>query len=196
MRCAVNIGATLASFNKSMVVLRPLLSSDEVNVCRWISSPFIMENSFLIKSNKSKRSAFTTIEYAKLYFKILLTDNRRKSFAITYDKQPIGTIGFKDITVAKDQAEIFIEIGEPSLRGQGLGKQAMKLLVSMAFTKEPFLKLLLNVLEFNAPAVKIYYNLGFTTKTKEIWHHDKYGLHWRVLTMELKKENYFINFDL
>lgn len=176
--------------NRSLVTLRPLKQSDASNVCRWMASWYIVQNSFVIKSHKAIPHDFATIEYAARYFDMLLTDKKRKTFAIMYSGAHIGTIGLKNINPLECSSECFIEIGEPNLRGQGLGPMAMALLLDMAFNDVGLTEVLLDVLEFNAPAIKAYHRLGFTTKASIDWHYDEYGQHWRVLKMGVNRERY------
>lgn len=155
-----------------------------------MASWYIVQNSFVIKSHKAVPHDFATHEYAARYFDMLLTDKKRKTFAIIYSSAHIGTIGLKDINLLERSGECFIEIGEPNLRGKGLGSMAMSLLLDMAFNDAGLIEVLLDVLEFNAPAIKAYHRLGFTTKASSCWHYDEYGQHWRVLKMGLNREKY------
>jgi RimJ/RimL family protein N-acetyltransferase len=169
----------------SSLMLRPLEPCDNVNVCRWMSYPYIVQNSFVIKSPKIVPHDFGTYDYATRYFDMLITDRRRKTFAIMFSGIHIGNIGLKEINPEKLSAECFIEIGETQFRGHGLGTIAMGQLLDYAFINRGLLEVELEVLEFNAPAIKVYDSLGFRLKGHSGWHYDEYGQYWRVLKMAI-----------
>jgi RimJ/RimL family protein N-acetyltransferase len=176
--------------DQTLLLLRPLNDSDLVNVCRWMSSSYILQHSFVVPSAKSLPDDFATPGYAARYFDLLLSDHRRASFAITVDGRHVGNIGLKEICTTNLTAECFIEIGERSYRGRGLGMQAMQQLLDKAFDDFGLLEVNLEVLEFNFPAIKVYHRLGFVFSGQAGWHYDEFGQYWRVLGMTIKRQTW------
>jgi RimJ/RimL family protein N-acetyltransferase len=91
----------------------------------------------------------------------------KKFFTILEDDRPIGFMGLSNIDGVKRTAEAFILIGEDDRRGHGIGKEAMRYLISYAFSE---LKLgsvyLTGVKKSNAPAINLYRGLGFQETSK------------------------------
>lgn len=171
----------------SSISLRAIEQSDKNSVCRWMTSSYILHNSFVIPSAKSVPNDFGTFAYAERYFTMLLSDPYRRVYAIAYDGVHIGNVGLKEISFKSMTAECFIEIGDLKFRGQGVGTKAMRLLLEIAFLKLSLDTISLDVLEFNFPALKIYHRLGFSFERENGWHYDQFGLYWRVVKMKLNK---------
>lgn len=171
--------------NKTSPFLRSLEDSDLANVCRWMTSSYILQHSFVIPSARSLPNDFATSVYAARYFDMLMSDHRRLTFAITVNGQHVGNIGLKEISMTHLTAECFIEIGEKSYRGRGLGIDAMRQLLNLAFFDYGLLEVKLEVLEFNFPAIKVYDRLGFVARSETGWHYDEFGQYWRVLSMSI-----------
>lgn len=170
--------------------LRPLKASDGINVCRWMTSSYILQHSFVVPSPKSVPDDFASIEYASRYFDLLMTDPSRLSFAIVVQGEHIGNIGLKEISADTVVAECFIEIGEHKWRAQGFGIEAMRQLLEFAFYDIGLSRVELDVLEFNFAALKIYHRLGFITTGFSGWHYDEFGQYWRVLKMCLHQSDW------
>jgi RimJ/RimL family protein N-acetyltransferase len=176
----------------SKLLLRPLAKSDNINVCRWMISSYILQHSFVIPGPKSLPNDFATKDYAFRYFDMLLSDPKRLSFAIVIGNVHIGNIGLKEICPKEMTAECFIEIGDAFYRGQGFGSSAMKQLLNIAFCHK-LTRVDLDVLEFNFPALKVYDRLGFVKTGQSGWHYDEFGQYWQVLRMSIKKRDWVRN---
>ncbi|HXW52984.1 MAG TPA: GNAT family N-acetyltransferase, partial [Myxococcota bacterium] len=167
--------------------LRPLVQDDCQYVCRWMTSAYMLQHSFVVAGATTLPHDFGTKEYAKRYFDQLLNDQKRVSFAIIFDDQPIGSIGLKDISKERASAECYIEIGEKNRRGLGLGSLAMSKILNHAFFELLLNRIDLEVLEFNFPALKMYQRLGFISHGTSCWHYDEFGQYWRVLRMTMSR---------
>ncbi len=174
---------------KNTVFLRPLNHGDRELVCRWMSDPYVVEHSFVVPGPSSIPFDFYTESYAHRYVDLLLSDPARRTFAIIYNSNHVGNVGFKDINIYQEKAECFIEIGDRNLRGRGIGQQAMALLLRFGVDELGLKTVELEVLEFNVSAIKIYQKLGFQTLASYTWHYDEFGIYWRVLKMRLEIEN-------
>jgi RimJ/RimL family protein N-acetyltransferase len=175
---------------KTSALLRSLKESDLKNVCRWMTSSYILQHSFVVPSAKSLPEDFATPVYAARYFDMLMSDHRRLTYAITIDGAHVGNIGLKEISVASKTAECFIEIGERDFRGRGFGIDAMQQILDIAFYEQGLLEVKLEVLEFNFPAIKIYDRLGFSVRGQTGWHYDEFGQYWRVLSMSIFRHEF------
>lgn len=73
----------------------------------------------------------------------------------------IGIAGFDDILKSNQIASLFIGIGNEDLRGKGYGRESLKILLDYGFNDMNLHRIQLNVLEFNASAIKLYESAGF-----------------------------------
>lgn len=173
--------------------LRPLLRSDCFNVCQWLTSSYILQYSFVVSGKKSLPKDFSTAEYGLRYFNMILSDPKRVTFAMMCNGQHVGNVGLKGIDKATSNAECFIEIGESKYRSKGLGTLAMIKVLDFAYFTYDLDEILLDVLEFNLKAIRVYHRLGFITIGFNGWHYDEYGQYWRVLRMSLLKARWALS---
>ncbi|HTM03716.1 MAG TPA: GNAT family N-acetyltransferase, partial [Vicinamibacterales bacterium] len=85
----------------------------------------------------------------------------RPDFAVTIEligQGPIGCGGFRNFET--DAAELSLVLGEPSLWGQGLGTEAMELLLALAFGPLALKRVWLIVRADNVRAVKLFRRMG------------------------------------
>lgn len=175
----------------SQIYIRPLHHKDKNQVCRFMNQAFIIHHTFVVPGPNAVPYDFATNAYAKRYFHQLISDEKRLSFAIMKGKDHIGNIGLKEIDKKKGNAECFIEIGESRFRGKGFGYDAMRLLLNYTFIDLALVNLELDVLEFNAHAIRLYKRLGFMTIGPSFWHYDEFGIYWRVLNMSISASDFF-----
>lgn len=86
----------------------------------------------------------------------------------------IGVTGFENISWNNGTALIYIGLGDKKNRGQGNGKEALKLTIEFGFEELNFHRIYLTVLEYNEPAIKLYEKLGFKREGvyREFIHRD------------------------
>lgn len=73
----------------------------------------------------------------------------------------IGACGLRNVRWKDRTAEFGITIGEPSLRGRGLGTEATRLIVQFAFETLNLHRVQLGVLAHNAAGIRAYEKAGF-----------------------------------
>jgi RimJ/RimL family protein N-acetyltransferase len=85
------------------------------------------------------------------------------SFAIYREdgEEPIGVISLTNISEANASAELSIIVGEERDRNEGLGTEAIRVILRYAFEELGLESVGLSVFEFNEPAVQAYEKLGF-----------------------------------
>lgn len=67
-------------------------------------------------------------------------------------------------------AELGIVIGEPSVRGQGVGGRALDAFLTFAANDLALRRIWLRVVEFNTPAIKMYERAGFAQEGRLVRH--------------------------
>jgi RimJ/RimL family protein N-acetyltransferase len=80
----------------------------------------------------------------------------------TGDERAIGTIGLFDIDLTNGSAGLGISLGDPGDRGQGLGTDALEILLDFAFGELRLERVWLDVYDFNRRAMRSYEKAGFT----------------------------------
>lgn len=78
-----------------------------------------------------------------------------------YNKTPLGMIDLFDFDFKNRRAGVGILIKESTHRGQGYGKEALKLLVEYSFGHLNLHQLYCNILEDNETSIKLFTTQGF-----------------------------------
>jgi diamine N-acetyltransferase len=82
-------------------------------------------------------------------------------FAIRAAEELIGTCNLTGIQPIHRSAELAIRIGDPARRGQGLGSEAVELLLQHAFADRNLHRVSLQVFADNEAALRSYRKVGF-----------------------------------
>lgn len=93
------------------------------------------------------------------------------------DDLPFGTIGFFAIDRDNGSAELGISIGEKALWNQGLGTDAMEVLLDYGFGELRLERIALDVYDYNQRARHVYEKVGFTlegTRRRATYRHGAY----------------------
>jgi len=108
-------------------------------------------------------SAPTLDEEVEWYEREIRNANQR-TFTIYAmpDYQPIGTVNLHQIDHKHRKANMGIMIGEPAMRGRGLGTEAVELIVDFGFNALNLHSIWLATYEFNIAGRKAYARAGFT----------------------------------
>lgn len=77
------------------------------------------------------------------------------------DQTPIGLVAYLDYEKLQEKAELRKLIGEPTMRGMGLGKEATRLWISYGFSRLGLKKIYLNTFDTNLRNIKLNEELGF-----------------------------------
>ncbi|MGA8640593.1 GNAT family N-acetyltransferase [Candidatus Binatus sp.] len=148
--------------------------SDE-EVTRWLEPP-----AFRSRAHQEK-----FIELAQA------SSDDAKYFAIeTLDGKLVGDCGLRFIDWKSRKAEFFITIGEKQFWGKGLGTDALRTVIRLAFDKMNLNRLWLTVLVDNPRAVRCYEKCGFVREG--LMRQESYvdGKYRDVLLMALLREDY------
>ena len=85
------------------------------------------------------------------------------SFAIYREGkgEPVGIIGLMNLSEANASADLSIIVGSAEDRDQGVGTEAIRLLLGYAFEELGLHRVGLSVFDFNEPAISAYEKIGF-----------------------------------
>jgi len=171
------------------VALRPLRPDDAPQIRRWMVDLNMLRNTVLVPGPEFAPVRAYTAAESDRYLEQMMTDSDRCSFAIEVAGQHVGNTGLKAVDRTNAMAECFIEIGEPSARGHGVGRRAMELLLEYAFFTVQLRLIFLGVFEFNEPAIRLYRGLGFKDGPQYGWHYVE-GEYFEVLGMLLTRDDH------
>jgi len=148
--------------------------SDE-EVTRWLGPPNL--------PSRAQQEKFIELAAA--------SGDDAKYFAIeTLDEKLVGDCGLRNIDWKSRKAEFFITIGEKQLWDKGLGSDALRIVIRLAFDKMNLNRLWLTTLVDNPRAVRCYEKCGFVREgllRQESFVDGKYR---DVLMMALLREDY------
>ncbi|MES2003041.1 MAG: GNAT family N-acetyltransferase [Bacteroidota bacterium] len=109
------------------------------------------------------------------WFEVYKTDAGQSIFAIYFDNKHVGNVGLKDINLVNKNAETWIYIGDPGMKGKGIAKKAYELLLAEYKTK--LHKIYAHIVEFNLASIKMYKKIGFNMEgifNDQIFMDDRY----------------------
>ena len=121
------IDMSLPKLSGTRVILRALEINDaDGNYPSWLNDPIVTQ------FNSHGQITYTKA-MAKQYIASVLDSNTHHVFAIIYNQKHIGNIALQNIDKTGSHAEFAILIGEPSVYGKGIGKEAGALLLDYGF---------------------------------------------------------------
>jgi UDP-4-amino-4,6-dideoxy-N-acetyl-beta-L-altrosamine N-acetyltransferase len=135
------------------VLLRPLVSGDLRRCVKWFSDPQIIR--FL------GRNTPVTFAEEEKWFRDYERRTDEQIFAIEVDGRHLGNLGLHKIDRTHRKADIGIVIGEPEYWSKGIGTEAMRVALRYGFDALGLNKISLDVLEYNARAIRMYERVGF-----------------------------------
>ena len=124
------------------------------------------------------------------WFDDYLKDKNKRFFTILFNDEPVGLIGFSNISKQNKNADLFVVIGEDNYRGKGIGRNSMSWLIDFGFNRLGLHKINLGVVKDNIPAVSLYKRLGFKVEGEMEDELHCNGKFYNFLSMSLFKKNY------
>jgi RimJ/RimL family protein N-acetyltransferase len=137
-------------------------------MCQWMADPEVASNIGLRREPSLER----TVEWIQK----AVEDPTIRAYAILVDEEHVGNVVFDQIDTWLSSARLSIYIGEPSLRGNGVGSSAAWLATKLAFEQEGLNKIWLTVHVMNQRAINVYTKLGFVLEgilRDEFWFDGK-----------------------
>ncbi|WP_165475021.1 GNAT family N-acetyltransferase [Legionella yabuuchiae] len=154
-----------------LITLRPVIDEDSEQYFNWIN------NKELVLYNANYKPVSRS-DHQK-WFNDIRNNESTVIFSIISNQtgQLIGSCSLRSISRQHKNAELQIRIGEMEYQNQGLGSEAIDLLVSYGFTKIQLKRIYLYVFADNIRAIKAYEKCGFIaegTLRKAAYINDKF----------------------
>ncbi len=149
---------------------------------RWFANPAVTE--YLPLAGKGE----LPLEDIQAYLARVATTDR-PDLAVGIDivgQGPVGCGGFRSFE--GDSAELSLILGEPSAWGQGLGAEALQLLLTFAFGPLALARVWLVVRADNQRAVRLFERCGFVVLERQVGVAVIDGVPRDKLRMELRRE--------
>ena len=161
------------------VSLTPLTEEHISKTFSWVQDPEL-QKLFLMRGK-------VTWSGHKDYFRKVLRDSTQRIYAILAAGVHIGNCGLKHLSLSKKEGELWIYIGESSMRNKGIGQKAVQLLLYKGFEVLGLERVCLHVADSNVVARRFYEKIGFCEieipPESDEW--SKSGC--RVISMELNR---------
>lgn len=140
------------------VVLRAMEQSDLPRVQRWMNDPEVLRRVYTYRhlSLDAEARWLQQMHESSTDF-VFAIDTKDGTGAALH----VGTTGIHHVDWKNRTCMVGIVIGEERCRGQGLGTEAMRLLVRYAHQELGLHRVELEVYPFNQPAIRSYQKLGF-----------------------------------
>ena len=134
------------------VYLVPFTMDQVEKTYEWVTDPDF-QRLFLMREQP-------TWEGHEAYFNRVLADPSQRVFAIYYDNAHIGNCGLKNI-VREEEGELWLYVGEASMRRKKIGRSAAELLLHYGFEALQLEMIYVHFADFNVVARHLYERLGF-----------------------------------
>jgi RimJ/RimL family protein N-acetyltransferase len=170
--------------NGPRVSIRPVEWEDLPSLCKWWNDPIVMRE---VRAEKFKPTLEQIQEESWPVWQNPAPDQFHM-FIIWLEDRRIGEIGheFKDPNSRVASADI--KIGEPSLWGQGLGAEAMKLMTSYLFNQLHARQITAQVGDWNTRSQRMFEKCGFREIGREEVPANDYFDGGTGILMQLNKE--------
>jgi RimJ/RimL family protein N-acetyltransferase len=168
---------TLAGEN---VAIGPLRRDLIPTYQRWISN---LETTQFT----SERGSAPTLDEEAAWYESVIKASDARTFTIYAlpDFQPIGTVNLHQINHKHRKANMGIMIGEPEMRGRGLGTEAVELILDYGFHALSLNSIWLATYEFNIAGRRAYARAGFTEVGRRRQCRFHAGRFWDEIHMDI-----------
>lgn len=148
-----NMGEGVTMIVGERIQLRKVEEEDLDLIVKWRNDPEILRwlFSYLPLSHPKQ----------KKWYEKYVEDDTQEIFVIEMkEKTPVGTVGLSNIDHRNQKAELGILI-DKNWQKKGIGKEALELLIDLAWSEMNMRKIKALVFEENEAAIKLYKSCGF-----------------------------------
>ncbi|MDI6871836.1 MAG: GNAT family protein [Bacillota bacterium] len=172
------------------VILREYRRDDLPEIRKWINNEAVVRNlgfwmypQTVVESEEWLERQLTHKGAPQdIQFAIALADDPQETY--------IGGIGLHGIDLRNRHAELGITIGREDLHGQGLGTEAIQLLLEYSFAFLNLHKINLSYFEYNDRGARCYARCGFREEGRIRENRYYEGRYWDVIRMGITEEEF------
>jgi len=132
------------------VTIRKSTEQDHELISKWLDDK--LGRYFLLSRTTAKRTTLDTL---------ISSEHHIIGIVTLPDDTSIGVMAFLNYDVLQFKAELRKLIGNPKMRGKGLGKEATRLWIRYGFESLDLIKIYVNTLETNLANIRLNEDLGF-----------------------------------
>jgi len=145
------------------VSIRPVEWKDLSTICSWWNDPIVMRE---VRAEKFK----PTLEQIQQSWPTWRDPSPYEyhEFIICLGGKSVGEIGYVFESIDQETASVDIKIGDSSLWGQGLGTEAMMLLIAYLFNHVKACRITAQPGDWNKRSMRLFEKCGFI-ETKREW---------------------------
>jgi len=167
-----------------LVGLRPLETEDVFVMFKWFNDERVLED-----LGAENMFFATSLEEEKLVVDSMIGDGRSQFLVIhrLQDHEAVGIIGLANLDERNASAELRIVIGEVGAWDQGLGTDAIQVLLDHAFNVRNLHRVWLRVMEYNQRALRCYEKCGFQIEGRsrqDLYHRGAWRDAYRMSILE------------
>ncbi|MBO0793486.1 MAG: GNAT family N-acetyltransferase [Ktedonobacteraceae bacterium] len=175
------------------VVLRPLAVDDMESFYSWMSDiEFCLWGGWtpVIETPLSRDAFRPVFEQQFVQMK-----GDQVMFGIELGQRLVGFVQLARIDQRMRRAALGIGIGEKSLRGQGIGKTAVCLLLDYAFTVKGLERIYAEVFSFNQHSQKLMERVGFQSEGRLRQHDVHRGVRQDIYIFGILKSEFYQRYE-
>lgn len=119
----------------------------------WLQSP-ALRTDFLAREAPVRRTHFG-------YWRRLLAATDEYVFSVLFDEIHVGNAGIKQVDRQRSEAELWLYLGDPEMRGKGLGAEILAALEEFIKNRLELAVAVLHVSKANGAAIGLYAKAGY-----------------------------------
>jgi len=166
-----------------LVLVMPSVVRDAPIAVGWLAGDAGRETLQLM-GNTDEHNKPSTLEEEQERIRDFITDTEHTTWMMLYKGKPVGAVWVdRKGTKYLPAPSVHIMIGDPSVRGQGIGEATIKTVVRLMKEEERYEKIHSRYLTSNQGSMKLLTKLGFTNDGGT--YKDEDGLEWQNVILDL-----------
>jgi RimJ/RimL family protein N-acetyltransferase len=145
------------------VGIRPVSEADLPVVLKWWNDPAVMKP----VHGENWRPTIEQVRGCWVSWQSAGLDNYHE-FIIVLSGRPVGEVGYKRVEALQGVVSVDIKIGDSTLWGKGIGKEAMRLLIAHIDAHENARRLIAQPDSQNARSIGLFEACGFREVAREV----------------------------
>ena len=165
------------------IYLSPRNSEDVEQFTEWL-------NDFNTTDYIGRSGASVTLDTEKEYLSRVSKDTATFVIVTLEDNKMIGTVSLEKINWHNRTATLGIFIGDKDFRNKGYGTEAIKLILEYGFKYLNLYNIKLDLMEFNARALKCYEKCGFKEYGRRRKCEYLNGKYYDIISMDILSDEF------